>query len=481
MILKRFYNDDLAQASFLVGCGKTREAIVIDPNRHIEDYLEAAANEGLRITAVTETHIHADYLSGSRELGQRTGATVYLSDEGDAEWKYGFADEPNVRVVHDGDSIRVGNVRLDVVHTPGHTPEHISFVLTDEPASSEPLGVFSGDFVFVGDVGRPDLLERAANFKGTMERGARVLYQSIGAFKTMPGHLLVWPGHGSGSACGKALGGVPVSTIAYEKLSNWALKTTSEESFVEEVLSGQPEPPVYFKEMKMRNKSGPAILGGFRPPVRRAGPELLSVLNRGEIVVDVRPGGEVAAGYVPGSLNIPLDQGFVNWSGWLVPYDRPIFLIAKDADSAGKAAHALTLIGLDAVEGWFGSDALRAYENERGTLPVTPQVDMRQALNQAKSGQAAILDVRGQSEFDEGHVPGAIHIPLGYLAGRANEVPTDRPVLIHCGGGGRSATATSVLHREGLTNVSNIPGGFYEYMELREPVETAEVTALRPL
>lgn len=471
MILKRFYNESLAQASYLVGCAKTGEAIVIDPNRHLDQYLESAAAEGLRITAVTETHIHADYLSGSRELAARTGAELYLSDEGDTDWKYGFGHEPNVRLVKDGDSIRVGNVRLDVVHTPGHTPEHISFLLTDEPASSEPMAVFTGDFVFVGDVGRPDLLERAANFRGTMEKGARTLFRSILAFRSMPGELMIWPAHGAGSACGKSLGGVPVSTVAHELRSNWALKAASEDSFVDEVLAGQPEPPVYFKEMKLRNKVGPAMAGESRAPLRLAGGELASTLDRGEIVVDTRPAGVVNAGFFPGTLNIPLDSAFVNWAGWLIPYDRPIYLYADDQDSATRAAADLRLIGLDQVAGWFGRDALRAFEAERGTLPITPMADMRRAIKLSRSSEARLLDVRGQSEWEAGNIPGAIHIPLGYLPGRTNEVPTDLPVLVHCAGGTRSAIAASILHRAGLRNVVHVPGGYYEYLEIEKGLE----------
>jgi hydroxyacylglutathione hydrolase len=207
---------------------------------------------------VTETHIHADYLSGTRELARRVGATAYLSDEGDADWKYGWANEPNVKRVRNGDAIRAGRVRLDVLATPGHTPEHVSFVVTDEAASPEPIGVLTGDFVFAGDVGRPDLLERAADMKGTMEKGARTLYASLARFRdAFPGHLLLWPGHGPGSACGKNLGGLPATSLAYEKLTNWGVRAASEAEFVREVLAGPAEPPVYFKHMKRMNKEGP--------------------------------------------------------------------------------------------------------------------------------------------------------------------------------------------------------------------------------
>lgn len=472
MIFRRFYNEQLSQASFMVGCNATGEAIVIDPNRHFEQYLDAAAEDGLIITAATETHIHADYLSGSRELATLTGARLYLSDEGDAEWKYRFATEPNVTLIKGRDSIRVGKVRLDAVHTPGHTPEHLSFLLIDEATCSSPLGVFTGDFVFVGDVGRPDLLEKAAGYEGTMEKGAGTLYASLLCFKELAPELIVWPGHGAGSSCGKALSAVPYSTLAYEKVANWAFRDFSEDEFVRVVLDGQPEPPVYFKEMKRLNRDGPPFLGSFSVPQRLSGDRLLLPVGEAATILDIRAFGEVATGYVAEAINIPLDESFVTWAGWLVPYGKPIYLIANDARGAEEAARQLLLIGLDDVRGWFGKDAIRAYEKARGTLPVTSQVGMEQAASDAKKGEAVLLDVRSSSEYAEGHAPGAAHIPLGYLASRAIEVPTDRPVYIHCGGGGRSAIAVSVLHRLGFENVSNIPGGFYEYRELGLPIES---------
>lgn len=470
MIFKRFYNEKLAQASFLAG--SDGQAVVIDPNRHADAYIEAAAAEGLRIVAVTETHIHADYLSGSRELAQRTGATLYLSDEGDVDWKYGYASEPNVRLVRNGDAIRVGQLRLDIVHTPGHTPEHISFVATDEATSAEPLGVFTGDFVFVGDVGRPDLLERAANLKGTMEKGARVLYRSLTEVRRRPGHLMLWPGHGAGSACGKALGGVPFSTLAYESASNWAFSAPDEEAFVAEVLEGQPEPPVYFKQMKQLNKEGPPLLAGVRLPSRLSGEAIHRVMEEEATVVDVRAYGEYATGFIPGTLNIPLDKSFVNWAGWFVSYEKPIYLIAPDAEAAVEAATDLQLIGLDDVRGWLGRDALRAYEIAHGTLPISPQIGMAEAVRRSERGEAALVDVRGLSEWEAGHAPGAIHATLGYLPRGEADLPKDRPLLVYCGGGTRSAIGAAVLRRLGYSNVANIPGGFYEYRELGLPIET---------
>src|SRR5688572_13755898 len=256
MFLQRFYDDQLAQASYLVGCSATGESLVVDPSRDVAQYIDAAAREGLRVTHVTETHIHADFVSGARELASRTGAQLLLSDEGDAEWKYRYAEDSRARLLYDGDSFHVGNIELEAMHTPGHTPEHLSFLVTDHPAGAGPWGILTGDFVFVGDVGRPDLLERAAGYAGTMEAGARELQRSLERFRTLPDHLQVWPGHGAGSACGKSLGALASSTVGYERLANWGLAITNEEEFVRMVLAGQPEPPRYFAEMKRINKEG---------------------------------------------------------------------------------------------------------------------------------------------------------------------------------------------------------------------------------
>ena len=228
--------------------------------------MRTAAKEGLRITHVTETHIHADFVSGSRELAARTGASLYLSDMGDENWKYAYAHEPNVILVRDRDTWMVGNVRVEVMHTPGHTPEHIAFMITDTAGADRPIGVFTGDFLFVGDVGRPDLLEEAAGMVGTKEAGARLQYQSVARFKELPDYLQIWPGHGAGSACGKALGAIPSTTLGYEKLFNPAFQFDAEDAFVAWLLAGQPEAPRYFAQMKKVNKEGPALLATLPSP-----------------------------------------------------------------------------------------------------------------------------------------------------------------------------------------------------------------------
>lgn len=449
MIIRNFYEAKLAQASYLVGCGATGEAVVIDALRDIGQYIEMAASLGLTITAVTETHIHADYLSGSRELARTTGAKLYLSDEGDATWKYGFAGEEEAVLLKDGDVIRIGNLTLKVVHTPGHTPEHIAFLLTDHPAGDTPHSMFTGDFVFAGDVGRPDLLERAANFEGTMEAGARTLHRSLQKLAGLPDSLLLWPAHGAGSACGKSLGGSPVTSLGYERSTNWAFQIRDEDKFVNEVLSGQPEPPSYFKEMKRLNKIGPPVLGSL-PNV----PHADRVVG---ILVDVRPATEVRSGAIDGALAIPEGKAFTNWAGWLLAYDEPVTLVASDQAQADLAARDLAMIGLDVVLGWVRAED--APGNGHRTLPMVTATDLPEG--------AFVLDVRGANERKLSSVKGSAHIPLGYLASHLSQLPTHETVYVHCQSGLRSLMAVTLLARAGLTNVVEIAGGIEQIAKLR--------------
>lgn len=473
MFLTRFYDDKLAQASYLIGCGVTGEALVIDPNRDVQQYIDAAQAEGLRITHVTETHIHADFVSGLCELVARTGAKAYLSDEGGDDWRYAFAGRIGAVLLHDGDEFRVGNIRVQVMHTPGHTPEHIVFIVTDTAGADQPMGIFTGDFVFAGDVGRPDLLEKAAGISGTMEVGARALFASLQRIRSMPDWLQLWPGHGAGSACGKSLGAVPSTTLGYEKLFNWAFAITDEAEFVAAVLAGQPEPPKYFAEMKRINREGPRVLGGMPAPPRLPDDELARVVRDGGFVVDTRRWQEFRAGHVPGTINIPLNRSFTTWAGWLVPYDRDVHLIASDGDDSAVAAACrdLAMIGLDRIAGWFAPSAVQAYGRtaELGTIDEIGPAELRERRDR---GDVAVIDVRGAQEWQSSHIPDVPNIPLGYLPDRLDEVPTDRPLVVHCQGGGRSAIAASLLAARGITAVANLAGGIREWTEQGNPVES---------
>ncbi len=445
MLLKRFYDERLAQASYLIGCQATGEALVIDPSRDVEPYLRAAAEEGLTITSVTETHIHADYLSGSRELAARSSARLLLSAEGGEEWRYRFEHEP----LTEGSQIPLGKLKIEVLHTPGHTPEHICFLLTDTPATSAPMGLFSGDCLFVGDVGRPDLLETAVGQSGAKEKGARTLYHTIQRLSALPDHLQIWPAHGAGSACGKGLGAVPSSTLGYEKLANWALKPQSEEKFVEKVLEGQPEPPRYFAQMKRMNRDGPPLLTERHVPSLLSPQRLDAVLSGW--VVDTRPSNVYGARMVVKTINIPFNKGFTNWAGSLLPYDEDLYLIT---DRLEEAQHALSSIGLDRVAGYFTPESVEARAHDT-------QVRLQVAEAHTRKDRFKIVDVRSLREWKEGHIPGAIHIPLGVLAEQSEQLQNaDRPILVHCQSGLRSAIAASLLRRLGFDRVMDMSGGF---------------------
>jgi hydroxyacylglutathione hydrolase len=454
MLLKYFYDEKLAQASYLVGCAKTGEALIIDPMRNITPYLRAVEKEGLRITHVTETHIHADFVSGSRELAAATGASIYLSNMGDAEWKYAYADDPRVILVGDGDTFMVGNVKVDVLHTPGHTPEHIAFQITDTAAADKPIGIFTGDFLFVGDVGRPDLLEEAAGYKGTKEIGARLQYQTVQKFKTMPDYLQIWPGHGAGSACGKALGALPSTTLGYEKLFNPAFQHATEESFVRWMLAGQPEPPKYFAQMKKVNKLGPALLNRLPVPANFDRRMLDAVVADGGQVFDLRNRGQFAFSHVPGTVNVPADNNtYVTFLGWLVDYERPVYLLLPSIDSEGAILADLRSIGIDYVPGYF-SPEVAAHNTQ--ALPV---ITARELAKQLSQNPLEIIDVRGKSEFAAKHIAGARHMPLGYLADRLHEIPRDRMVITQCASGYRSQIAASLLQANGFENVVTLNEG----------------------
>jgi len=454
MILRYFYDDNLAQASYLVGCARTGEALVVDPMRNIMPYLKAAEKEGLRITHVTETHIHADFVSGSRELAAATGATIYLSDMGDVEWKYAWSEEPNVILVRDGDRWMVGNVRMEVLHTPGHTPEHISFLLTDTAGANLPIGVFTGDFVFVGDVGRPDLLEEAAGYVGTKEIGARAQFASVRRFKQMDDYLQIWPAHGAGSACGKALGAVPSSTLGYEKRFNPAFQFDEESAFVAWLLAGQPEPPRYFAQMKRVNKQGPALLRTLEAPDHYERPTLDAVLQDGCQVFDLRSRGEFAWAHVAGTVNIPAtNTNYTTYVGWFVDYERPLYLILPHLDALANVLVDLRAIGVDYIPGYFGPDVM---QHETQPLAVITAADLAKRL---PLNGLTLLDVRGKSEYEEFHVPGVVHVPLGYLPQHLDELPRDKPLVTQCASGYRSQIAASLLQAAGFSNAITLNEG----------------------
>jgi hydroxyacylglutathione hydrolase len=464
MYLRLLYDEKLAQASYLIGCESSGEALVVDPSRDIGRYVELARREGLRIAHVTETHIHADFVSGSRELAHHTGARLYLSGMGRPDWEYRFAGEAAAQLLQDGTTVRVGGIEATALHTPGHTPEHLTFVVTDTRTSREPMGALTGDFVFVGDVGRPDLLERAARQQGTMVAGARQLFASLQRFRELPDFMQIWPGHGAGSACGKSLGAVPQSTLGYEKRTNWAFAVKDEEEFVRRVLEGQPDPPRYFARMKQINRDGPSVRNGSRPPELLPAGRVAEVLAAGATVVDTRPAQEYARGAVAGTINIPSNRSFTSWAGWLLPYDRDLYLITRGRGGAGatEIARDLASIGLDRVAGWFDAESVSGGSNGSAAQTINA-IDAAAVAAKAPAGQIAVLDVRTPGEWQAGHLPWATHVPLGDLPDRLPELPHDRPIVVHCQTGARAAIAASLLLARGFTDVRVFPGGFGEW------------------
>ncbi len=480
MLLRRIYDPKLAQASYIVGCSETKEALVVDPNRDVRQYIEAARAEGLRVTHVTETHIHADFASGSRELAAAAGARLYLSDEGDADWKYGFAAESGAALLHDGDTFGVGNVRIEAVHTPGHTPEHLTFVVTDTATADRPVGALTGDFIFVGDVGRPDLLERAAGVQGTMEEGARRLFRSLASFaQRFPEWLQLWPGHGAGSACGKALGQMPQTTLGYERLFNWAFGIGDEDEFVRAVLAGQPDPPRYFARMKRINRDGVPPAGEQRRPPRVTLDDLQAAVASGAQVFDTRPTAAFVRGHLPGTVHLPLNRSFTTWAGWIAAPDRPIYLVADDRE-AGEATRDLALIALDDVRGHLPADALERYRLEGGELATLATMTPEELAVRVQEPGLAVVDVRNPGEYAAGHIPGVPNIPLGRLGERAGEVPRDATVVLHCQGGTRSVIAASILAAQGREGLVNLTGGFGAWAAAGQPVERADAGTPEP-
>ncbi|MBC7748142.1 MAG: MBL fold metallo-hydrolase, partial [Methylotenera sp.] len=419
----------------------------------------------MKITHVLETHIHADFLAGSRELAALTGAELYLSDEGGSDWKYEFPHSG----LKDGDVIKVGNLKIEVIHTPGHTPESISFLLTDTPASDEPVMLFTGDFVFVGDVGRPDLLEKAAGMKGTQDIGAKQMYQSIKKFESLPDFIQVWPGHGAGSACGKALGAVPSTTVGYEKIRNWAFQYENDEpGFANYLLEGQPEPPKYFAMMKKLNKVDRSLLTEVPKLKKLEYTELVAALAKGTKLIDARDKTEFSKGFIPGSINIQGNNSFATWAGWFLTYEEPFILLAEEAQ-LDDLTRKLMRIGLDHIQGYVPSTNI--WEEHGGTLETVNQISLEEFKTLQQDKNVQIVDLRGVSEYNAGHIKGADNVFVGTLVNNMDQISKDKKVVIHCQGGDRAGIAYSLLARNGYKNVLKYSPGMNEWTNQNNAVE----------
>lgn len=464
MFFQHIYDKSLAQASYFIGCQKAGTAAVIDAKRDVDTYMEIAKANNFKITHIFETHIHADFLAGSRELANLTGAGLYLSNEGGNGWQYEFPHHG----LKDGDKVQVGNLTFEVLHTPGHTPESISFLLTDNPASPKPVMLFTGDFVFVGDVGRPDLLEKAAGMAGTADAGAHQMFKSIDRFNRLADYIQVWPGHGAGSVCGKSIGAVPSTTVGYEKARNWAFQFAGNENgFVKYLLEDQPEPPKYFAKMKELNKVERPLLTSVPKLEKLSVVQLKEAMSKEIKLVDARDKNDFAKGFIPGSYNIQGNNSFATWAGWLLNYDEPFILLADEA-KLDDLTRKLMRIGLDNILGYFPS--VTEWEKAGGKLEKANVVTMAKAKEMIANNDVEVIDLRSAVEYKGGHIKGAKNVFVGTLPDSLEQLADDKQKLVYCQSGDRATIGYSILVRNGFKNVANFSGGMTEWVNAGEPV-----------
>ncbi len=462
MFLQRYYLECLSHASYMVADETTKIAAVIDPQRDIKIYLDEARDRGFTIQHVILTHFHADFISGHIELRDKLGARIYFGSRAKAEFDF--------QPLHDGDAIRLGEVRLAAMETPGHTPEGITVLAYDDASdTSHPQAAFTGDTLFIGDVGRPDLL---ASIGVTAEELAEMLYDSLHhKLLTLPDDTLVYPAHGAGSMCGKQLSDEAVSTIGEQRRYNYALQPMSKPEFVAMITADQPEAPSYFAHDAILNRqdrqSLEAALSNSMQPLDLE--KVLALQSAGAQLVDARNGTEFAAAHLRGALNIGIDGKYATWAGTMLDKTSPIIIIA-DADRVEEAVMRLGRIGLDNVAG-FLRDGMAALKGRPDLLSKTTRVSP--AALQELAGQHTIIDIRTASEWELGHIDGSLNVPLSQLSQRIDEVPVTGTVIVHCQGGYRSSLAASWLEREGRDNVVDLVGGYKAWATNRPPTAAA--------
>ena len=450
MEFHQFYLGCLAHASYLIG--SNGEAAIVDPQRDVDQYITEAEKRGLKIRYVIETHLHADFVSGHRELAERTGAEIVIGASAGAEFAH--------RGVHDRDTLRIGDVELQAMETPGHTPESISWLVVD---NGKPVKVLTGDTLFIGDVGRPDL----ASAKGyTPQSMAAMLYDSLHRkLLQLSDEVEVWPAHGAGSACGRNISRETSSTIGAQRKDNYALRPMSRDEFVSMMTTDLPEAPPYFARDAEINRQGARSLGDVK--AEALSPRAVkAALHRAAAVLDVREGDAFGAGHLAGSFNIGLGGQFASWCGTLLPASGDLVIVAEGTDRSREAIMRLARVGIENVLGYLDGGVLAwsAAGYATATLPQLTPIELAES-------RLRVLDVRGAGEFATAHVPGARNIPLNELPRRIDEIKRDAPIAAICAGGYRSAMAASILARNGFNDVSNVIGGTSGWMAEKLPVE----------
>ena len=454
MYFEQFFLGCLAHASYLMA--SEREAVVVDPQRDVELYLKAAAEHGVAIRHIFETHLHADFVSGHKELAARTGAKIYIGAQAGALF-------PHVPV-REGSELKFGKASVRVVETPGHTAESICLLVTDLEKSPSPWAVLTGDTLFIGDVGRPDLSPRH-----TPAQLAGMLYDSLHS-KLMPlaDNVLLYPAHGAGSLCGKNMRAERSSTIGTERLTNYALQIKSREEFIARLTANLPARPEYFLKDAEINRTGAPALSDL-PALRAIAPsELKEMLDSGEIALDVRPGDEFAAGHIPGSINIALSGQFASWAGTVLGLAAHPVLIAGSEQQVEEARMRLARVGIEILDGYLGG-GVAAWKKAGLAVATIPQVTVSELDAQLPSGNVQVLDVRRAPEWEAGHIENATWWPLDNFKVSPPEMDHNRPIAVHCKSGYRSMIASSLLQRAGFQNVTNVIGGFDAWQQAKLP------------
>ena len=453
MYFEQFYLGCLAHASYMLG--SEGEAVVVDPQRDVEIYLEAAEKQGLKIRRIFETHLHADFVSGHRELAARTGATIYIG-------KAAGATFPHVDVT-DGFELRVGKLHIRALETPGHTPESICLVVTDEEKSQQPSAVLTGDTLFIGDVGRPDLSKTH-----TPQQLAGLMYDSLhDKLLTLPDGVLVYPAHGAGSLCGRNMRAERSSTIGTERLTNYALQIRSRDEFIRQMTTNLPARPDYFLEDAAINRAGATPLTELPELKPIPAAELRTMLERGATALDVRPGDEFAAGHVPGSVNIALSGQFASWAGAVLGLSSHPVLIADTPERLSEARLRLARVGIEDVAGYL-DDGVDGWKRAGFELAQTPQMTVQELSTRLDARNLQVLDVRRQGEWDAGHIAGADWYPLDRFKAALPPLESTATIAVHCKGGYRSMIACSLLQRAGY-GVINVIGGLDAWQKAQLP------------
>ncbi|MFZ0952176.1 MAG: rhodanese-like domain-containing protein [Candidatus Sulfotelmatobacter sp.] len=455
MYFEQFYLGCLAHASYMLA--SEGEAVVVDPQRDVEIYLTAAEANQVSIRHIFETHLHADFVSGHRELASRTGARIYIGAQARATF-------PHV-AINDGFQLQVGKLRITALETPGHTPESMCFVVTDEEKSPAPWAVLTGDTLFLGDVGRPDLSKRF-----TPAQLAGMLYDSLQSkILKLPDNVLVYPAHGAGSLCGRNMRAERVSTIGTERLTNYALQIKSREEFVRQLTSNLPARPEYFLQDAEINRTGASALSDL-PALSAIEPaELKALLAEGGIALDVRPGEQFAAAHVPGSVNIALSGQFASWAGAVLGLAAHPILVAESQEAISEARMRLARIGLEDARGYL-KGGIAAWKQAGLPLSTLPQISVETLSGRLQESSLQVLDVRREPEWEAGHIEGATWWPLDNFKVAPPEIDRNLPVAVHCKGGYRSMIACSLLQRAGFKNVFNLVGGFDAWQQANLPV-----------